>query len=457
MSASLHTNLYPERFRLGYSLARVSPTPYFVGGFLGYSTGCEYALLISGKQPSEAGYLAKFFKLVWLRPNSINAAHTGSELLDKAVVISEVSQDEEFDLSESLSQVARRSRLSVISTLGASGSGAPVDKLLSSLSRNELAPAFIGSVSTGRGVDRQATAIIDNLKPTYPPAAQVTHGPPPSFDVVAIVSVFNEVDIIIRSLEKMLTQGINVYLIDNWSNDGTYEAVLDGLGSKLVGIERFPVAGPHENFDLHSLLTRKEEIAKTLGANWFIHCSADEIRCAPWPGMSLRDAIYRVDQEGYNVIDHTVAEFHPVNNDFQPGDDFEDYFRYFNFGTQPADFIRVNAWKNTGQPISLAARGGHQVVFEGRRIYPYKFLLKQYSFRSQEQGERKLFGSGRQRYFPAARPRWWPAHHDSTPRSHNFQKDPSTLVHFDPSYFYNDYLAQRLTGIGTLLQQSSEP
>jgi Glycosyl transferase family 2 len=441
---------------LSYSLAQVIPTPYFVGGFLGYSTGCEYALIMGYKPPSEVRYLAKFFKVLLLRPNSNNAAYTGPEILDKAVVISEISHDEERAIPESLSQVTRRSRLSVISTRGASGSDAPVDKLKGALSRSGLAPAFIGSIGAGRSGNRQAIAIIDNLKPAYPQAAQATPSPPSSFDVVAVVSVFNEVDIIVQSLEKMLAQGINVYLIDNWSNDGTYEAVLEGLGSKLVGLERFPMAGPHENFDLHSLLTRKEEIANTLGADWFIHCAADEIRCAPWPGMSLRDAIYRVDQEGYNVIDHTVAEFYPINNDFQPGGDFEDYFQYFTFGTQPADFIRINAWKNTGQPIALAARSGHQVMFEGRRIYPYKFLLKQYPFRSQEQGARKLFGAGSQRYFPAARPRWWPAHHDSIPRTYNFLKDPSALAHFDPNCFYERYLAQRLTGIGTLLQQPAE-
>jgi hypothetical protein len=193
-----------------------------------------------------------------------------------------------------------------------------------------------------------------------------------------------------------------------------------------------------------------------LRADWFIHCDIDEIRCAPWPGVSLRDGIYRVEREGYNAINHTVVDFHPVDNGFHRNVDFEDYFRHFTFGSQPADFVRVNAWKNTGQPVSLAARAGHQVIFENRRIYPYKFLSKHYSIRSQEQGTQKVFREWRQRPFPAARPAWWPAHGGALQENYSFLKDPSGLAYFDPDHFYGQYLAERLTGIGTMLPQSVE-
>ncbi|MGH9754739.1 MAG: glycosyltransferase family 2 protein, partial [Blastocatellia bacterium] len=281
--------------------------------------------------------------------------------------------------------------------------------------------------------------------------------PPASFRVVAIMAVYNEIDIIVCSVEKLLAQGVEVYVIDNWSTDGAYEAVRDLLGSKLVGLERFPPDGPIEHYDLHSLLLRKEEIAKTLRADWFMQCDADEIRYGPWQGVSLRDAIYYVDQEGYNAIDYTIIEFHPIDNNFQAGEDFEDYFRYFSFyrgatAAQGTDLLQIRTWKNTGRPFSLTPSGGHEVVFEYRRIYPYKFLAKHYPIRSQEHGEQKVFHARLPRFLPAAKARGWHVHYDALTQNHNFLKDAATLTRFEADQFYTSYLVQRLTGIGALFE-----
>jgi glycosyltransferase involved in cell wall biosynthesis len=211
-----------------------------------------------------------------------------------------------------------------------------------------------------------------------------------SFRVVAFVPAYNEEDIIVPSLRYLIEQGVDVYLIDNWSTDSTHELASQFLGEGLLAIERFPPEGPPRYHNWKNMLARMEEIAKEIDADWFLLQGADEVHVSPWPGSTLKDAIMRVNQEGFNSIDHTVVAFHPVDNGFVPGTDFEAYFKHFEFSSHPAHFLVVNGWKNLRRPVSLAEFAGHDVRFQGRRIYPYKFLLKHYQIRSQAHGEKKI-------------------------------------------------------------------
>lgn len=462
------SGLVPKTFRLNlkrysgvrkskpHHFARFKPAANIVGAYLGYSIGCKYALVFPTDRPDETDLLQQFFRVILLEPNTGGGLHIDPAILGEAIVESEVSCDGESGLPEAIAQAANAARVSVIVEKHASESTTTAIHCLSrSLARAGLRPEFIGTMGMADAHTHKAIAIIHNRSPLINGANQAA---PASFRVVAIMAVYNEIDIIVRSVEKLLAQGVEVYLIDNWSTDGTYEAVRDLLGSKLAGLERFPAGGYSGNYDLHSLLLRKEEIANTLRADWFVHCDADEIRYGPWQGVSMRDAIYYVDQEGYNAIDHTIIEFHPVDDNFQAGEDFENYFRYFSFykgatAAEGSDIFQLRTWKNTGRPISLASTGGHEIIFEGRRIYPYKFLLKHYPIRSQEHGAQKVFQARLPRFLLAAKARGWHVHYDALKEDHNFLKDAATLTRFEADQFYTSYLVQRLTGIGTLFEQ----
>jgi len=119
---------------------------------------------------------------------------------------------------------------------------------------------------------------------------------PESFRVVAIMAVYNEADIIVPSIQKLVNEGLLVYVIDNWSTDGTYELVRNLVGKGVIGVERFPKSGPPIYYEWMKLLRRKEELTSVLEADWFMHVDADEVRKAPWQGVNLKDAIWKVDQ-----------------------------------------------------------------------------------------------------------------------------------------------------------------
>jgi hypothetical protein len=248
----------------------------------------------------------------------------------------------------------------------------------------------------------------------------------------------------------LIRQGLDVYVVDNWSTDATYELAKQFLGRGVIGMERFPAKGPSPNFDLMTILKKEEQLSQKISADWFIHHDCDEIRSSPWPGINLREGIFKADQAGFNCIDHTVILFHPIDNNYVPGTDFEQYFNHFEFSNGTGDFTRINAWKNTGKSIALAGSGGHKVSFEGARVYPYKFLMKHYPVRSQPHGQRKVFLERKARWNPDERAKGMHVHYDHIKEGHLFLRDPGELEVFEESRFISEYTVERLTGIGAL-------
>ena len=95
--------------------------------------------------------------------------------------------------------------------------------------------------------------------------------------IVALLTTFNEERFIAACLENFSRQGVEVYLCDNSSTDRTVEIAQQYLDKGLIGIETYPRA---DMYSWRPLLQRKEELAATLEADWFMHVDADEMRHA---------------------------------------------------------------------------------------------------------------------------------------------------------------------------------
>lgn len=302
---------------------------------------------------------------------------------------------------------------------------------------NGLRVAFSGW-APGR---RALVAICDHaFAPGFGPA-------PYDFRVLAIVKSYNEADIIVPSLTHLIREGLDVYLVDNWSDDGTWELAQRFVGRGVVGAERHPQR-PGGRFGWRGLLARTEEIAAAVTADWYVHYDVDEVRRSPWPQLRLKDAIHRVDRSGFNAVDHTVVTFHPVDDGYRAHDDLEAYFRYFDFSRRCGSFVQIKAWKRTAARVSLADSGGHEARFPGRAVYPFKFLLKHYPVRSQAHGLRKVLRERVARWDPVERAAGWHTHYDHVGPAHRFLRAPETLERFEPRHFDTTYLIERLSGIG---------
>jgi hypothetical protein len=266
--------------------------------------------------------------------------------------------------------------------------------------------------------------------------------------VVSIVPTYNEADVIGGCLRYLIAQGIEAYVIDNWSTDGTWECVQEFLGRGVIGIERFPGEGPLATYEWRRILRRVEDVAGQLEADWFILQDPDEQRLSPWPRVGLQAALAHVDRRGFNCVDHVVLNHWPVDDAFDPAEDVGEQLRYFTFSDHPGHFHQRRAWKNPHCPISIAASAGHDVRFPGRLVYPFKFLLRHFPIRSQEQASRKLFLERAPRWSHEERSFGWHQQYDAFRPGERFARDRSTLAHFEEPAFYERYLIERLSGLG---------
>jgi len=164
-----------------------------------------------------------------------------------------------------------------------------------------------------------------------------------TFSAVAIIAAHNEADIIDQVIRGLVDQGIDVYFLDDGSTDGTVAAVERHLRRGVRCIEHLSDtfrARPAKGFEWERILRRKVQLASELDATWFVHHDADEFRESPWPGLTLREAIQRVDAHGFNAIDFELFNFWPVQDGFRPGDDVRESLQFYS-PAEPYDRARV--------------------------------------------------------------------------------------------------------------------
>ena len=249
-----------------------------------------------------------------------------------------------------------------------------------------------------------------------------------SLRVLAIIAAYNEADIIGQAIEDLVAQGIQVYLLDHMSSDGTVAAAQAYLGRGLLHIEPYPDAGAYAQA---AIMARKEQLTREFDADWFISHDADEFRESPWSHLNLRQGIELVDRLGFNAIDFQVLNFWPTHDDLPPGGDVREAFHHYAVG-DPWDKLQVKCWKNTGQAVDVVSTAGHEARFAGRRIFPIRFLLRHYSIRSQAHGTRKVFEQRLPRFASEERARGWHVQYDAFQEGHCFIRDPFTLEFYDP-------------------------
>ena len=156
-----------------------------------------------------------------------------------------------------------------------------VHKLRLRLKAEGWSAPLVGALPAGDELSQGAIALVEDRGQPLSPVVPT----PDYFTVVAFVMTYNESDILHASVRDLRDQGIGVYLIDNWSTDGTYEIAESLLGDGVVGLERFPREAPPEYYDLRSMLVRVEELSSTVKANWFIKHDAGRNTAQPLGGL----------------------------------------------------------------------------------------------------------------------------------------------------------------------------
>ena len=204
--------------------------------------------------------------------------------------------------------------------------------------------------------------------------------------IIAILAAFNEERFIGACLENLVQQGVCAYLIDNGSTDRTVAVAEGYLKRGLIGIETFP---RNEVYSWRPILERKEQLAASLDADWFMHVDPDEIRLPRDSRNTLAQALTEADAQGYNAVNFFEFTFVPtLESPDHDHADFQKTMRWY-YPYLPYFPHRLNTWKRQPARVELAWSAGHQVRFAGLRMYPESFRMRHYMFLSVPHAIRK--------------------------------------------------------------------
>ena len=202
-------------------------------------------------------------------------------------------------------------------------------------------------------------------------------------------------------------QGVRIHLVDNWSDDDTVaRAEALGLGDRLT-VERFPHGGPSGTYDWEALLRHTEELAATLDTDWV---DPPGRRRDPARPLGGRDAPRRAAPRGRARLQRRRphrARVPPHRGlaPSRPATTSASTCATSSSARAPATSLQVKAWSaRAARRVELAASGGHDADFPGRRVFPYKFLLLHYPVRSQELGGARSSTARRPTSSPTTRP-----------------------------------------------------
>lgn len=170
---------------------------------------------------------------------------------------------------------------------------------------------------------------------------------------------------------------------------------------------------------------------------------------SPWPGVTLNEALAFVGAQGFNAIDLTVVDFRPTRDGYDGSVQPAEFFTHFEFtSTFESYFVQIKGWR-TDESVRLTD-GGHSAEFEGRRIFPFKFITKHHPLRSTAQGRKKVFQDRIARFTESERAMGWHIQYDEFTEDERFIWDGASLHRYAPEYFYTEYLVELISGIGIM-------
>lgn len=275
--------------------------------------------------------------------------------------------------------------------------------------------------------------------------------PIPMKKILAVISTHNDEDIIGQTLDYLVQQDVDILVLENWSTDTTPSIISQKIKRypKKIFSGKFPERGPSEEHLWPQILDYKVNNKLSKKYEWIIHYDSDEIRMSPWIGKTLGEAISFVDGLGFNAINFTLLDFRPTKEGFSKEDNPLEFFQHFELRDTPGCFLQIKAFKNFGQPIDLSSQLGHEVLFENRKVFPIKFLLKHYPLRSTTSARKKIFKDRRPRYLKSLRDQGAHVQYDKYTPEQKFIWNPEELnIYREDKTAYEKHLVKFLTGVG---------
>jgi glycosyltransferase involved in cell wall biosynthesis len=242
-------------------------------------------------------------------------------------------------------------------------------------------------------------------------------GPDPTVRVVALVTVYNEADIIGQVLEHLHEHEISFVVLDDGSQDGSIEIARGFIGRGLLEhkVVRRSVYSLRESLDC--LI----EMAARYSPDWILINDADEFLEPRESGATLRESIAVEDGRGFNVIQFDDFDFFLTERDRDCRE--RDVRKKLRFYSWVGDY-HYKAWKyHPG--ARCGESGGHYPIFPSgtkAKVSPRKLVMRHYPFRSPQQAMRKVFKERLSRYAQEELAKGWHVQY------RHFKDDPGFFV-----------------------------
>jgi glycosyltransferase involved in cell wall biosynthesis len=211
--------------------------------------------------------------------------------------------------------------------------------------------------------------------------------------IVGMIPVYNEADIIGQVIGHLVSQGIELVILDNGSTDGSSDICAGHVGKGVLSIEKSVT----DRFEFNSIIAKLYDAALRQRPDWVVLNAADEFLESPFQGMTLKEAIELEDRRGYNLIQFNNFEFWPTEQDRDSSEpDVRKRLRYYTWN----DDLQFRCWR-VYPGIIVVGTAGHYPAFPNDlkvTIPKTKFILRHYRIRSYEHGLKKVFEDRLPRY-----------------------------------------------------------
>ena len=145
-------------------------------------------------------------------------------------------------------------------------------------------------------------------------------------NILQISCVYNEIDFLPHQINYIKSQGLDVYVIDNYSNDGTWEWLKE---NKIPSHQ----LDTNDMFDLWKNQTELGETAKKLNADWVYFADADLFPVSQ--NLTIREFVEVADEQGYNSI--FTDTIHLLNT----GEERKDLFNTYFYGDKQNKWLKI--------------------------------------------------------------------------------------------------------------------
>ena len=204
-----------------------------------------------------------------------------------------------------------------------------------------------------------------------------------------MIPVYNEEDIIEEVINHLLSQGIELVILDNGSIDDTFDICKKYVGKGLLKLEKFETdswnASLFKEMLYHMAIEQKPD--------WVILNDADELLECPKNEINLKNAIENVDKHGCNLIQFNRFDFFMTNEDKSEISSVKERMMYYSY---QGDYV-YRIWKYF-PGIRIGDTAGHYPIFPENhpyRVYREKFIMRHYPFRTNKQASKKMVGRTR--------------------------------------------------------------